>query len=154
MGLKQVENYAVVKDGIVVNIVVWDGITEHSIDGILVKATVDAVIGSIWDGENFYPPVRQQPLEPDWKQFNLQMMGDAEYNRIITQTTNQLAARRLEAIAMSNTENFPLIVLLWNAVVEGITSTPSIEAIGSWNVIAQDNFMPFRFDEAGKLAIV
>ena len=47
-------NYAVVKNGVVENIVLWDGVSEFSVpDTELIKATVDARIGGSWDGNVF-----------------------------------------------------------------------------------------------------
>ena len=47
-------NYAVVKDGVVENIIVWDGVAEFSVEGSeLIEATADARIGGSWDGKVF-----------------------------------------------------------------------------------------------------
>ena len=47
-------NYAVVKNGVVENMVVWDGVTEFSVAGSeLIEATSDARIGGSWDGNVF-----------------------------------------------------------------------------------------------------
>ena len=47
-------NYAVVKNGTVENMIVWDGVTEFSVaDSELVEATTDARIGGSWDGNVF-----------------------------------------------------------------------------------------------------
>ena len=47
-------NYAVVKNGVVENVVVWDGVTEFSVEGSeLIEATADARIGGSWDGNVF-----------------------------------------------------------------------------------------------------
>jgi|GEM_PF-2150922 hypothetical protein len=47
-------NYAVVRNGVVENVVVWDGVTEFSIpDSELIEATSDARIGGSWDGNVF-----------------------------------------------------------------------------------------------------
>jgi hypothetical protein len=47
-------NYAVVKNGAVENIVIWDGVTEFSVvDSELIEATEDARIGGSWDGSSF-----------------------------------------------------------------------------------------------------
>ena len=47
-------NYAVVKNGVVENVVAWDGVAEFSIpDSELVEATSDARIGASWDGNVF-----------------------------------------------------------------------------------------------------
>ena len=47
-------NYAVVKSGVVENVVVWDGQTAFSVEGSeLVEATDNARIGGSWDGNVF-----------------------------------------------------------------------------------------------------
>ena len=47
-------NYAVVKDGVVVNMIVWDGHGESPVsDADVIEATVDARIGGSWDGNAF-----------------------------------------------------------------------------------------------------
>jgi hypothetical protein len=52
-------NYAVVKGGVVENIVIWDGVTEFSVEGSeLIEATSDARIGGTYDGAFHY-------VEPD-----------------------------------------------------------------------------------------
>ena len=52
-------NYAVVKNGVVENMVVWDGVTEFSMAGSeLIEATSDARIGGTYDGAFHY-------VEPD-----------------------------------------------------------------------------------------
>tara|TARA_R110000824_G_scaffold294341_1_gene482689 strand:- start:56 stop:379 length:324 start_codon:yes stop_codon:yes gene_type:complete len=50
-------HYAVVKNGVVENMVVWDGQTNYSVEGSeLVEATSDARIGGSWDGNVFVEP--------------------------------------------------------------------------------------------------
>jgi hypothetical protein len=47
-------NYAVVKDGVVENMIVWDGQTAFSVEGSeIVEATDNARIGGSWDGNVF-----------------------------------------------------------------------------------------------------
>jgi len=46
-------SYAIVKDGVVQNIVEWDGQSEFSVDGELVQTTEDAKINGSWDGNVF-----------------------------------------------------------------------------------------------------
>jgi hypothetical protein len=47
-------HYAVVKNGVVENMIVWDGQTAFSIpDSELIEATSDARIGGSWDGNVF-----------------------------------------------------------------------------------------------------
>ena len=56
-------NYAVVKNGAVENIVIWDGVTEFSVpDSELIEATADARIGGTYDGVFHY--VVPAPPEP------------------------------------------------------------------------------------------
>ena len=44
-------NYAVVKNGVVENMVIWDGVTEFSVaDSELIEATDNARIGGTYDG--------------------------------------------------------------------------------------------------------
>jgi hypothetical protein len=48
-------NYAVVKDGVVENIIVWDGISEFSVpNSELIEATSDSRIGGTYDGAFHY----------------------------------------------------------------------------------------------------
>ena len=56
-------NYAVVKNGAVENMVVWDGETEFSIDGAtLVVADSNARIGGTYDGSfHFVEPPTPEP---------------------------------------------------------------------------------------------
>ena len=60
-------NYAVVKNGVVENVVVWDGVTEFSVEGSeLIEATADARIGGSWDGNVFTfvePPAPEPTVE-------------------------------------------------------------------------------------------
>ena len=56
-------NYAVVKSGVVENMVVWDGVTEFSVEGSeLIEATETARIGGSWDG-NVFTFVEPTPQE-------------------------------------------------------------------------------------------
>ena len=56
-------NYAVVKSGVVENIVVWDGQTAFSVEGSeIVEATDNARIGGTYDGTfHFVEPPRPEP---------------------------------------------------------------------------------------------
>ena len=61
-------NYAIVKSGVVENIVVWDGVTEFSVaDSELIEATTDTRIGGSWDG-NVFTFVEPTPPEPTAEQ--------------------------------------------------------------------------------------
>jgi len=59
-------NYAVVKDGVVENMIIWDGQTTFSVEGSeLVEATSDARIGGTYDGAFHYvePPIPEPTAE-------------------------------------------------------------------------------------------
>ena len=55
-------HYAVVRDGIVENIIIWDGHGESPVsDANVIEATVDARIGGSWDGSVFTLPPAPEP---------------------------------------------------------------------------------------------
>tara|TARA_B100000949_G_scaffold209434_1_gene201807 strand:- start:300 stop:578 length:279 start_codon:yes stop_codon:yes gene_type:complete len=59
-------NYAVVRNGVVENIVVWDGVTEFSVaDSELIEVTDNTRIGGTYDGSFHYvePPVPEPTAE-------------------------------------------------------------------------------------------
>ena len=60
--------YAVVRDGVVDNMIVWDGVNELSIPNAeLIEATDDARIGGSWDGNvfTFIEPPSPEPTEEE-----------------------------------------------------------------------------------------
>lgn len=60
--------YAVVQDGLVRNMIVWDGVKEFSIPNCeLIEATDDARIGGSWDGNvfTFIEPPSPEPTEEE-----------------------------------------------------------------------------------------
>jgi len=67
-------DYAVVKSGVVENIVVWDGQTAFSVEGAeLVEATSDTRIGGTYDGAFHFvePPVPEPTAEQVARQAKL-----------------------------------------------------------------------------------
>ena len=83
--------YAVVKSGVVDNMIVWDGVKELSIpDSELIEATEPARIGGSWDG-NVFTFVEPTPPEPTAEQIAL--------------TENKANAKsKLEALGFSEAE--------------------------------------------------
>jgi hypothetical protein len=68
-------NYAVVKDGVVENIIVWDGGSEFSVpDAELIESTADTRIGGTYDGAFHYvePPVPEPTAEQVARQAKLE----------------------------------------------------------------------------------
>lgn len=56
--------YAIVKDGVVTNLVQWDGTSEFNVDGYLVEATHDAWIGGGYADGTFAARPAPEPVEP------------------------------------------------------------------------------------------
>ena len=58
-------NYAVVKNGVVENVVVWDGETEFSVDGATLILDDNARIGGTYDGAFHFvePPIPEPTAE-------------------------------------------------------------------------------------------
>ena len=83
--------YAVVKSGVVDNMIVWDGVKELSIpDSELIEATSDARIGGSWDG-NVFTFVEPTPPEPTAEQ--------------VAETENKASAKsKLAALGLSEDE--------------------------------------------------
>jgi hypothetical protein len=82
--------YAVVKNGVVENMVVWDGVTEYSPDGELVEATSDTRMGGSWDG-NVFTFVEPTPTPPTAEQ--------------VAETENKASAKsKLAALGLSEDE--------------------------------------------------
>tara|TARA_R110002020_G_C16110791_1_gene759533 strand:+ start:687 stop:968 length:282 start_codon:yes stop_codon:yes gene_type:complete len=84
-------NYAVVKNGVVENVVVWDGVTTFSVpDSELVEATADARIGGSWDGSVFAfvePPAPEPTAE-----------------QIAAQEARQSAVEKLKKLGLNSAE--------------------------------------------------
>ena len=83
--------YAVVKSGVVDNMIIWDGVKELSIpDSELIEATSDARIGGSWDG-NVFTFVEPTPPEPTAEQ--------------VAETENKASAKsKLTALGLSEDE--------------------------------------------------
>ena len=74
-------NYAVVKNGTVENIVIWDGQTTFSVEGSeLVEATGNARIGGTYDGAFHY--VEPTPPEPTAEQIARQAKLDSVKSKL------------------------------------------------------------------------
>ncbi|WP_312803979.1 tail fiber assembly protein [Atlantibacter hermannii] len=79
--------YAVVKDGIVINIVAWDGETEwQPDDGFAAQTDGSVGIGWLYDGETFTQP----PIEPP-SQAQLVAAAEQEKQYRLTVANNQIA---------------------------------------------------------------
>jgi hypothetical protein len=68
MGVQIMSNYAIVKDGVVKNVIIWNGDKPYDVEGeILVEATADTQIGGSWDG-NAFTFVEPTPTPPTAEQ--------------------------------------------------------------------------------------
>ena len=82
--------YAVIRSGIVENLVVWDGKTNFSPEGCeVVKATSDAHIGGTYDGNFHY--VAPTPPEPTAEQ-------------VAAAETKASASEKLKALGLNDAE--------------------------------------------------
>ena len=83
-------NYAVVKDGVVENIIVWDGVAEFSVpNSELIEATADTRIGGTYDGAFHY--VEPTPPEPTAEQ-------------VAAAETKASAIEKLKALGLNDAE--------------------------------------------------
>ena len=74
-------NYAVVKNGAVENIVIWDGVAEFSVpDSELIEATEDTRIGGTYDGVFHY--VVPTPPEPTAEEVARQVKLDSVKSKL------------------------------------------------------------------------
>jgi hypothetical protein len=91
MGVQIMSNYAIVKDGVVKNVIIWNGDKPYDVEGeILVEATADTQIGGSWDG-NVFTFVEPTPTPPTAEQIAL--------------TENKASARsKLAALGLSEDE--------------------------------------------------
>jgi hypothetical protein len=55
--------YAIIKSGIVENIVEWDGVSEYQVDGQLVLSNDDTYIGGSYTNNAFVPRHTQEELD-------------------------------------------------------------------------------------------
>jgi len=55
--------YAIIKSGIVDNIIEWDGISKYEVDGQLVLANDDTYIGGAYTNNAFVPMYTQEELD-------------------------------------------------------------------------------------------
>jgi len=87
--------YAIVKDGIVQNLIQWDG-GEYQADGELIEATHDAWIGGAYTDGAFVPRPEEPAPEPTEEELQLE--------------ANKISARsKLEALGLTETEINALI---------------------------------------------
>lgn len=117
--------YAVVKDGIVINMVVWDGVTEWQPDeGMAVAADEYAGIGWSYDGEKFTPPPVEEPAKEELvaaTEADRQSRIDYATTRIIVWQTKLLMGRKLTS---QETEQLNKWVDYIDALAEVDTSKP------------------------------
>ena len=59
-------DYALVKNGVVENVIVWDGVKPVNLDGDLILADSDARVGGTYDGSfHFVEPASPEPTEEE-----------------------------------------------------------------------------------------
>ena len=84
-------NYAIIKSGIVENIVEWDGTSEYNVDGVLVEADANAYIGGVYTDGAFVA----RPPEPEPEKTPEQIQAEADKASAIS---------KLEALGLTDAE--------------------------------------------------
>jgi hypothetical protein len=74
--------YAHIKDGVVVNISKWDGVSEYQVDGQLVLANDDTYIGGSYTNNAFVPRYTQEELD----QMEAEAQAQAEAKEALRQS--------------------------------------------------------------------
>ena len=80
--------YAIVKSGIVENIVEWDGVSEYQVDGQLVLSNDDTYIGGSYTNNAFVPRYTQEEL--DQMEAEAQAQAEAK-EQLRTSVINKIA---------------------------------------------------------------
>ena len=97
--------------------------------------------------------VEEAPKLPNWSAFNTSFLIDTSYNKII-ESANQRAVSRLEMLSINQNNNLELFENIWKVIITSTSYKASPEAIKQWNIYAEENNMPFKFDNAGYLKVV
>ena len=84
-------NYAIIKSGIVENIVEWDGTSEYNVEGVLVEADENAWIGGVYADGAFVA----RPPEPEPEPTPEQIQAEADKASAIS---------KLEALGLTDAE--------------------------------------------------
>ncbi|ALF52225.1 hypothetical protein ACX27_04145 [Nostoc piscinale CENA21] len=94
---------------------------------------------------------------PNWVGFNTAMFQNAAYNRIRSNTSNQLDGGRVEALALSLAAGVPfnmqIFAVLWNNTIAGSETPPTAEEAAGWRAIASTNNMPFTYNQSGLIEV-
>lgn len=98
-------SYAVVKHGIVINIVAWGGETEWQPDeGYAVKTDGSVGIGWLYDGKDFTPPPEAMPTQEELiaaAESDRQSRIDYATSQIVVWQTKLLMGRKLTTSEMA-----------------------------------------------------
>ena len=129
---------------------------------LLVEVGANVVVGPTfsWDGTNFFPPPVPTP-DPDWWIFLRSGALSDAYHSIAEATSAQLALAKFKAILAITLAQFETVALddysllqgLWEEVIDGLTTPPTIQQIDELNALAGAAYMTFTFDEDGKVAL-
>ena len=86
--------YAIIKSGIVDNIIEWDGVSKYQVDGQLVLANDDTYIGGAYTNNAFVPMYTQEELDQMEAESQAQAEAKAQLrtsviNKIATNLTSE-----------------------------------------------------------------
>ena len=72
-------DYALVKNGVVENVIVWDGVKQTNLDGDLILADFDAKVGGTYDGAfHFVDPPAYEPTAEEIQRAADKASGNAK----------------------------------------------------------------------------
>ena len=72
-------DYALVKNGVVENVIVWDGVKQTNLDGDLILADSDAKVGGTYDGAfHFVAPPAYEPTAEEIQRAADKASGNAK----------------------------------------------------------------------------
>ena len=72
-------DYALVKNGVVENVIVWDGVKQTNLDGDLILADSDAKVGGTYDGAfHFVDPPAYEPTAEEIQRAADKASGNAK----------------------------------------------------------------------------
>lgn len=89
----------------------------------------------------------------DWGDFQLAMLRDEAYQRVVSATAAQRAVSRIETAFSSEVDDWNVVSLIWRQMLMGceVAVMPTAEEIAMWRAIAFATNMPITFDEKGYL---
>ncbi|MBD2156235.1 hypothetical protein [Leptolyngbya sp. FACHB-16] len=118
---------------------------------------VPAGVYRYYEAGDELPQIPIPPPAPSWAVFRLGMLGDPGFRRVVSYGEPIDQASLASEINKNEPDapNVPALQLLWGLIVSLIPSStaPTVFEVGSWNAIATEANIPFRFSPEGYLEV-